>query len=176
MQRNAPQTSADGLEPPLIERTPTEQVGGCINHEEAALEWLLKKIAIGFAKAVAGGEYERIKEENKRARDYGAFIHLMDEVSKQRLVACKPDELSEGCPMASVISHYHQEGNTSDGTAPLRMYTIIGSDGQIINVQGFDLKQTIKVTVRHTNGRMDLEQVDPTDAMKRIRREAGYLQ
>jgi hypothetical protein len=98
----------------------------------------------------------------------------MEGVAKKRLVECKRDELSSDCPMATVIDHYHQEGKTSDGTAPLRMFTIVGSDGQIINVQGFDLSHTIKITVRHTNGVMDLEQVDPTDAMKRIRREAGH--
>jgi hypothetical protein len=140
------------------------------------LEWILRKIAIELGKAITLGEYERITNENKRARDYGAFINLMEEVAKKRLVACKPDELSQDCPMATVINQFYQDGRTTSGTAPLRIFTIIGSDDQIINIQGFDLSQTIKVTVHHTNGKMDLEQVDPSEAMKRIRREAGYPQ
>ena len=140
------------------------------------MEWLLKKLAIEFVKAIGVGEYKRIKEENKRARDYGDFIHLMDDVAKKRLITCKSDELSGDCPMTTVISQFYQDGRTTSGTAPLRIFTVIGSDGQIINIQGFDLSQTIKVTVRHTNGKMDLETVDPVEAMKRIRREAGFVQ
>jgi hypothetical protein len=140
------------------------------------LQWLLGKLGIWLAKAITVGEYERIKNENQRARDYSAFIRVMEEIAKKRLVACKSDELSRDCPMAFVITDYYQDGRTSSGTAPLRLFTIIGSDGQIINVQGFDLTETIKVTVRHTNGKMDFEVVDPSEAMKRIRREAGYPQ
>jgi hypothetical protein len=50
----------------------------------------------------------------------------------------------------------------------------MGLDGQIINIQGYDLTQTVKVTVLHTNGTSDMENVDPSDALKRIEREAGY--
>jgi hypothetical protein len=140
------------------------------------MEWLLKKLALGLLKAITVDEYKRIKAENKRADDYGDFIHLMEAVAKQRLVACRPDELSTECPTASVIDQYYQDGRTTSGTAPLRIFTVIGSDGQIINIQGFDLSQTVTVTVRHKNGKMDLEKVDPSEAMKRIRREAGIVQ
>ena len=136
--------------------------------------WLLRTVGVALAKALVIGEYNRIKAENKRARDYGILIHLMEDVAKKRLVACKPDELSEDCPMATVINQYYQDGRTTSGTAALRIFTIVGSDGQVINVQGFDLSQTIGVTIRHTNGKMDHEQVDPSEAMNWIRREAGY--
>jgi hypothetical protein len=33
--------------------------------------------------------------------------------------------------------------------------------------------QAVKVTIRHTDGTMATEEVDPNDAMKWIRREAG---
>ena len=135
---------------------------------------ILRTNAIGIEKTITLGEYERIKKENKRASDYGIFIILMDAVVGKKLTTCKPDELSRDCPVAVVLQQFYQDGRTTDGTAPLRMYTIIGSDGQTINIQGFDLSQTIKVTVRHTDGKMDYEEVDPSDALKRIEREAGY--
>jgi hypothetical protein len=138
------------------------------------LEWLLKKLGIELAKALTYGEYKRIKEENKLAQDYGDFIHILEEVAKKRAVTCTQYELSKDCPLTTVIWDYYQDGKTSSGTAPLRLFTIVGSDGQTINVQGFDLSKTIKITVRHTNGRFDFEVVDPTEAMKWIRREAGY--
>ena len=137
--------------------------------------WLLRAIAIGIGKAITLGEYERIRDENKRASEYAIFILLMNEIVKKRLITCKPDELSRDCPIAVVFDQFYQDGGrTTSGTAPLRIFTIIGSDGQIINIQGFDLSQKVKVTVRHTDGKMDLEDVDPSDALKRIEREAGY--
>jgi hypothetical protein len=138
------------------------------------LAWVIRTLATQLAKTVTLGEYDRIKNENKRARDYGDFIQLMEGIAKTRLPSCTVDEITRDCPSSSVISQYYQEGRTSDGTAPLRIYTIIGSDGQVINVQGFDLSQTIMFTVRHTSGTFDYERLDPTEAMKRIRREAGY--
>jgi len=139
------------------------------------LGWLLRAIAIGIGKAITLGEYERIRDENKRASEYAIFILLMKEIAKKRLTTCKPDELSRDCPIAVVFDQFYQDGGrTTSGTAPLRIFTIIGSDGQIINIQGFDLSQKVKVTVRHTTGKMDSEDVDPSDALKRIEREAGY--
>src|SRR4051812_20732573 len=139
------------------------------------LGWIVRTIAIGLAKAITLGEYQRIKRENKLADDYVIFIKLMDAIAKKRFISCRPDELSEGCPQHFSIDQYYQDGKTTSGTAALRIYTIVGSDGQTINIQGFDLLQKIKVTVRHTNGKMDLEEVTPSDALKRIEREAGYL-
>ena len=98
------------------------------------MEWLIRTVGIGLIKAITIGEYKRIKAENKRASDYGEFIHLMDEIAAQRSVKCSADETSRDCPMSTVIPQYKQEGRTSDGTAPLRIYTIVGSDGQFINL------------------------------------------
>ena len=137
--------------------------------------WILRTIAIGIGKAITFGEYDRIRNENKRASEYAIFILLMKEIAKKRLATCKPDELSRDCPIAVVFDQFYQDGGrTTSGTAPLRIFTIVGSDGQIINIQGFDLSETVKYTVRHTNGKMDLEELDAAEAMKRIRREAGY--
>lgn len=136
--------------------------------------WLLRTIAIGAGKAITLGEYKRIKAENKRRGDYAVFIALLSAIAKKRLVTCKTDEISSDCPMVVVIDHYYQRGRTTDGTAPLRIFTITGLDGQIINIQGFDLTQTVKISVRHTNGTSDVEDVDPSEALKRIEREAGY--
>jgi hypothetical protein len=147
----------------------------CSHISEGSMWWVLRTIAIGVGKAITLGEYERIRKENRRASTYRIFIILMSEVAKKRLVTCKADELSKDCPMAIVIEQYYQEGKTTNGTSPLRIFTIVGSDGQIINIQGFDLMQTVTVTVRHTDGKMDIEKVDPSDALKRIEREAGYL-
>src|SRR5262249_53609369 len=118
---------------------------------------LLRTIAVGIAKSITLGEYNRIKNENKTASDYQILIALLNKIAT-----------------AFVIPQYYQPGRTSDGTAPLRIYTIVGLDGQIINIQGFDLMQTVKITVRHTNGTFDQETIDPSDAVKRIGREAGY--
>jgi hypothetical protein len=135
---------------------------------------LLGSLGISFLKYITIGEYHRIVNENSRARSYGALILLLETIAKQRSVACKPEELSGSCPMSSVIDNFYQDGRTSNGTAPYRTFTIIGSDGQIMNIQCFDLSQTINVTVRHTNGKMDFEIIDPSEAIKRMGREAGY--
>jgi hypothetical protein len=137
---------------------------------------LLKTIGISFAKFITLKEYHRIVNENSRARSYNALMRLMETVAKQRRVTCKPEELSRSCPMSFVIDQYFQRGRNSDGTAALRIFTIIGSDGQIMNIQGLDLSQTINMTVRHTNGKIDFEQIDPSEAIIRMGREAGYSQ
>ena len=135
---------------------------------------ILRTIAVGVGKAITLGEYNRIKNENKLASDYHIFISVLNAIANKRAISCKVDETSRDCPMAFVLPQYYQPGRTSDGTAPLRIFTIVGLDRQIINIQGFDLMQTVKVTVRHTNGTFDVENVDPSDALKRIEREAGY--
>jgi hypothetical protein len=122
--------------------------------------WFLRTIAVGAGKALTLGEYNRIKKENKLKSDYHILIAVLNEIARR-----KGD--------SHVIPHYHQPGRTTDGTAPLRIFTITGKDGQIINIQGFDLMQTVKIFVRHTNGTYDVETVDPSDALKRIEREAG---
>jgi hypothetical protein len=122
--------------------------------------WILRTIAVGAGKALTLGEYNRIKKENKLKSDYHILIAVLNEIARR-----KGD--------SHVIPHYHQPGRTTDGTAPLRIFTITGKDGQIINIQGFDLMQTVKIFVRHTNGTYDVETVDPSDALKRIEREAG---
>ena len=134
---------------------------------------LLRTIAVGAGKALTLGEYNRIKKENKLNGDYHILISVLNEIAK-RAVTCKVDETSRDCPISFVIPHYHQPGRTTDGTAPLRIFTITGKDGQIINIQGFDLMQKVKVFVRHTDGTYDEETVVPSDALKRIEREAAY--
>jgi len=138
------------------------------------MEWLLKKLGLELAKEITFGEYKRIKEENRKSSEYREFIRLLEKIAETRSGECKRYEFSKECPQTAVIWDYTQEGKTSRGTAPLRIFTIMGSDGQIINIQGFDLSETVKYTVRHTNGKMDLEELDAAEAMKRIRREAGY--
>ena len=122
---------------------------------------ILRALAIGAGKALTLGEYNKIKKENKLKGDYHILIAVLDEITRRQ-------------GDSHVIPHYHQPGRTTDGTAPLRIFTITGKDGQIINIQGFDLMQKVKVFVRHTNGTYDEETVDPSDALKRIEREAGY--
>ena len=134
--------------------------------------WIVRTLAVGIGKAVTLGEYERIKKENKKASDYGILVIVMNEVVAKRLITCKVE--SGDCPSATVIPQFYQPGRTTSGTAPLRIYTIRGSDGQWINIQMFDLSETIKVTVQHTGGTEDLEEVEPSEALKRIEREAGY--
>lgn len=136
--------------------------------------WILRTLAIGIGKAITLGEYDRIKNENRRQSDYGILVILLNDVAGRRLVRCAPNELSRGCPFATVYEQYSQEGRTSSGTAPLRVYVIMGSDGQIINIQCFDLMQTVHVWVTHTDGASDHEEVDPKEALKRLEREAGY--
>ena len=126
---------------------------------------ILRTIAIGAGKALTLGEYNS---------DYHILIAVLNEIASKRAVTCKVDETSRDCPISYVIPHYHQPGRTTDGTAPLRIFTIRGKDGQWINIQGFDLMQKVKVFVRHTDGTYHEETVDPSDALKRIEREAGY--
>jgi hypothetical protein len=123
--------------------------------------WFIRAIAVGAGKALTLGEYNRIKKENKLKSDYHILIAVLNEIASR-----KGD--------SHVIPHYHQPGRTTDGTAPLRIFTIKGKDGQWINIQGFDLMQKVKVFVRHTDGTYHEETVDPSDALKRIEREAGY--
>ena len=134
-------------------------------------EWVLKHIL----EEITLGEYNRIKVQNKLGREYRTFVELLQKVANKRLVTCKGDELSNECPMMFVIGHYFQQPRSTSygtaGTAPLRIYTLMGVDGQIINIQCFDLSETVKITVRHRNG-MTMEDIDPGEALKRIRREA----
>jgi hypothetical protein len=132
------------------------------------MDWILRKIAIGLAKSITLGEYQRIKEENQRASDYEIFIRIMEAVANSRLISCRPGALSRDCPIMNVLPEFDQEGKTSSGTAPLRMFTFIGSDGETINVLGYDLLQVIKITVMHMNGEITIEEVDPKDAIKQM--------
>lgn len=143
-----------------------------------------KTIAGALVKTVALGMYDEIKESNKKTDDYGKFVDVMEKATK-RNESCKPDELSRGCGMSYTMEHYYQEGMTThgpfgnenkgmSGTSPLRIYTVVGSDGQIINAQGFDLSKTVKYTVTHKDGTQDTEDLDAAEASKRIQREAGY--
>jgi hypothetical protein len=136
------------------------------------LWWLIRTLGIGIGKAITLGEYARIKNENRRQGDYGILIGMLSNLVSKRSPGCGANEVSKDCPIGTVVNDFFQKGRTSDGTAPLRLFTFVGSDGQIINVQGYDLMQTVKVTVRRTDGTMNFEEVDPNDAMKWIRREA----
>jgi hypothetical protein len=141
-------------------------------------KWFGKKavehaLSYVFLDIVAEGEYRRIVAENDRQRAYGHFIKIMDDVAKQRQLTCGANDLSDACPMSSIISQYYQKGRTSDGTAPLRLYTVIGADGEVVNVQGFDLSQTVLITVTHKNGTNHAEYVSPVDAIKAMRWLAG---
>ena len=44
--------------------------------------WLLRTVGVALAKALVIEQYNRIKAENKRARDYGILIHLLEDVAK----------------------------------------------------------------------------------------------
>jgi hypothetical protein len=142
-----------------------------------ALKWLGGKLATSVVTkvllSISEREYRRIVTENDRQRAYGHFIAIMDAVAKERRGACKSNELSDTCPMATTIQQYYQTGRTTDGTAPLRIYTVIGDDGEVINVQGFDLSQRVMITVIHKNGRNLVETVSPQDALKAMRWLAG---
>ena len=151
-----------------------EQIG---TESPSVLKWLGGKLAVNVVTkvmmAIGEGEYRRIIAENDRQRAYGVFIGIMDAVAKQRIGTCKSGELSETCPTAVTIAQYWQPGRTTDGSAALRIYTVIGADGQVINVQGFDLSQTVRVTVMHKNGTTLVEDVSPQDAIKMMRWLAG---
>jgi hypothetical protein len=137
------------------------------------LWWLIRTLAIGIGKTITLGEYERIKSENRRQGDYGILIGMLNKFISKKSPRCGVNEFSQDCPIVTVLPDFHQKGRTSDGTAPLRLYTFMGHDGQIINIQGYDLMQVVRLTVRHTDGTMAFEDVDPRDAMTWIRREAG---
>ena len=154
-----------------------EQIGTAEAGGTGVLKWLGNKLAVNVVTkvmlSIGEGEYRRIVAENDRQRAYGIFIGIMDAVAKQRTGACKSSELSETCPTATTIQQFYQQGRTTDGTAPLRIYSVIGADGEVINVQGFDLSQVVKVTVMHKNGTSLVEDVSPQDAIKMMRWLAG---
>ena len=135
-------------------------------------------------KEVALSEYHQAKEANKKTDDYGKFVGIMEKAT-ERNESCKPDEFSRGCGNKATLPQYYQDGMTTHGvggyeihgtpgTAPLRIYTVKGSDGQTINVQAFDGSKTVKYTVVHKDGKSDVETLDADEATKRIQREAGY--
>jgi hypothetical protein len=154
--------------------TPYKAADGVL---KGVAKWGLRKVATNVVAqvllAIPKMEYRRISAENDRWRAYCNFIKIMDLAAKQRRAECAADELSDTCPMATTISQFYQPGRTTDGTAPLRMYTIIGDDGEVINIQGFDLTQLIRITVMHKNGRAMSENVSPEDALKVLRWLAG---
>jgi len=92
----------------------------------------------------------------------------MEAVANNRLISCRPRDFSRDCPNMTVLPQFDQEGKTSSGTAPLRIFSFIGSDGETINVLGYDLLQVIKITIVHTNGDISLETPDPKDAIKQM--------
>jgi hypothetical protein len=142
-----------------------------------ALKFLGEKIAVNVVTqvllSIPEKEFKRILAENELQRAYSEFFGIMAAVGKARRYECKSDELSTSCPMAMIIPQYFQSGRNSDGTAPLRMYTIIGDDGEVVNIQGFDLSQRIMITVRHVNGKSISENVSPKEAMLLMRYLAG---
>ena len=129
---------------------------------------ILRKIAIGLGKVITLGEYERIKEENEHTSDYSTFMRIMEAVANSRLITCRPGDLSRDCPIMNVQQQFYQEGKTSSGTAPLRIFSFIGSDGETVNVVGYDLMEIIKITVTHRNGDVSIEEPDPKDAIKQM--------
>jgi hypothetical protein len=139
-----------------------------LKHEEAAMGELLRKLGIGLGKAITLGEYERIKEENEHTSDYSTFMRIMEAVANSRLITCRPSDLSRDCPIMNVQQQFYQEGKPSSGTAPLRMFSFIGSDGETINVMGYDLMEIIKITVIHRNGDVSFEVPDPKDAIQQM--------
>ena len=145
---------------------------------------VVDKVGGYVAKTIVLGAYDEAKEANKKTDDYQKFVNIMDQASK-RSQACKPGELSRDCPISATLPQHQQKGMTThgpyggehehmSGTAPLRIYTVVGSDGQTINVQGHDLSKTVTYTVVHKDGTSDVEELDADEAMKRIQREAAY--
>lgn len=123
--------------------------------------------------AIPEREFRRIVAENELQRAYGRFFEIMAAIGQERRYDCKSDELSPSCPTVLIIPQFQQTGRTSDGTAPFRMYTIVGDDGEIVNIQGFDLTQRISIWVTHKNGHTVGEDVSPKDAMLLMRFLAG---
>ena len=155
--------------------TPYKAADGVL---KGVAKWGLRKVATNVVAqvllAIPKMEYKRISAENDRYRAYFNFIKIMDLAAKQRRGECAPNELSDTCPMATTISQFWQSGGRNiDGTAPLRIYTIIGDDGEVINIQGFDLTMSIRVTVMHNNGRAQCKTIGPEDALKVLRWLAG---
>ena len=142
-------------------------------------KWGLRKVATNVVAqvllAIPKMEYKRISAENDRYRAYFNFIKIMNAAAKQRRGECAPNELSDTCPMATTIDQFYQSGGprSTDGTGAWRLYTIIGDDGEVINIQGFDLTMSIRVTVMHKNGRAQCETIGPEDALKVLRWLAG---
>jgi len=141
------------------------------------LGFLGKKIAVNVVTkvllAIPEKEYKRIVAENNLQRAYGNFLTIMDAIAKERRSTCRPSELSDICPMAFTIAQYYQPGRTTDGTAGMHLYTVIGDDGEVIQIQAYDLMQRINITVIHKNGKTLSEDVSPKDAMMLMRFLAG---
>lgn len=133
---------------------------------------------------VGTSAYDQAKDANKQDDDYKKFTGVMDAATK-RGEACKAGELSRNCGISATQRDHYQDGMTTHdrsgrkqehtpGSAPLRIYTVVGSDGQIINAQGHDLSKTVKYTVMHKDGTSYVEDISAEEATKRIQRDAGY--
>jgi hypothetical protein len=142
-----------------------------------ALKFFGKKVAVNVLTkvllAIPEMEIKRIIAENDLRRAYEKFIHIMDAIAKERRGACKADELTESCPISATFSQFYQSGRTTDGTAAMRLYTMIGDDGEVIQIQGYDLMPRLNITVVHKNGRVINEDVSPRDALMLLRWLAG---
>ena len=136
------------------------------------MEELLRKMGFAIFDHILSPEYSRLMGEDEVDIDYQDFAELMNNVAKERSIRCKLDKRSSDCVMAVVVNQMHDPA----GGANIRhSFTIIGADGRIINVNGCDNSQKIKILVQNPNGRAYCEGPSLRKIMERVR-GVGYFQ
>jgi hypothetical protein len=80
-----------------------------LKQEEAALRWLLRTLGIGIGKTITLGEYERIKNGNRRQGDYGILVGTLGNIVNKRSTNCQMNEVSKDCPIATVLPKFYQK-------------------------------------------------------------------
>ena len=136
------------------------------------MEELLKRIGATIFKHILPNEYDWVTGRDRHHIDYRDFIEIMNNIANEKSIRCKPDKSSSQCVMAVVTSQMY---GLAGGDDTHRDFTIIGTDGRIINVKGCDASQKIKIFIQHPNGQIACEEPSPRKVMEQIR-QVRYLQ
>ena len=138
-------------------------------HREVAVEELIKKLGIGFARYIAKVEYRKLDSEKTKQDFYNKIKYLMDNLARDKSIQCRPFPGIEDCSMAMTTSQVYDSDRS--GTGISRVYTTVGTDGVVIKVLGYDVLQKIKIFVRYPTGSTSYEDHDSSMSMTLIEKK-----
>lgn len=134
------------------------------------MEELLKKLGIEFAKHIANTANGKYRNEKTRQNSYDTITSMMDHLTKDHSIICRAIEGGRECHMATVTSQFYDLSSSRADKS--RMYMIIGTDGVVIQVLGYDFTQEIKIFVRHPGGTTSYESYDPSLALTLVEKQS----